>query len=56
MMSVNLNYIAILNINGADYCCIINRIRNYDAVNLLQNANLKEGKKYHKIKNIYYHM
>ena len=34
--------IAILNICGIDYCCIINRISKSDAVNVLQNAGLTE--------------
>ena len=42
LMSVNLNNIAILNINSADYRCIINGISKSDAVNLLQNTNLTE--------------
>ena len=29
---------------GADYCCIINGMKKNDAVNLLQNANLTEGR------------
>ena len=33
---------AILNINGADYRCIINGISKSDAVNLLKNADLTE--------------
>ena len=36
MMSINLNNIAIFNINGADYDCIINGISKNYAVNLLQ--------------------
>ena len=40
MMSINLINIAILNINGADYRCIINGISKSDVVKLLQNANL----------------
>ena len=40
MMSVNLNDVAILNIKGADYCGIISGIRQIDAVDVLQNANL----------------
>ena len=44
MMFVNLSNIAILNIDGADYCCIINGISKSDAVNLLQNANLNESR------------
>ena len=42
MMSVNLNLIAILNINGADYYYIISRMGKSGTVNLLQNANLTE--------------
>ena len=44
MMFVNLSNIAILNIDGADYCCIINGISKSDAVNLLQNVNLNESR------------
>ena len=44
MIPVNLNDIAILNIRGVDYCCMINRINKSNAVNLLQNANLREGR------------
>ena len=40
MMSINLNDIAILNICGVDYRCIINRISKREAVNLLRNADL----------------
>ena len=43
-MPVNLNDIAFLNVNGADYRCIINGISKNDAVNLLQNTNLTEGR------------
>ena len=40
MMSINLNKIAILSVNGVDYHCIINRISKIDALNLfLKNAN-----------------
>ena len=42
MMSMNLYDIAILNINGANYCCIINRISKSEATKLLQNADLSE--------------
>ena len=45
MMSINLNDIAILNIRGVDYRCIINRIRKSDTVDLLQNADLTEEKR-----------
>ena len=38
MMSMSLRDIAVLNINGADYRCVINRISKSEARNLLQNA------------------
>ena len=41
---MRLSDTAILNINGADYCCIMNemsKIKNV-AINLLQNADLTE--------------
>ena len=44
MISTNLKDIAILNIGGVDYGCIINKS---EAVNLLQNADLTEEKEYH---------
>ena len=40
MMSMNLRDIAILNMKGADYCCIISRINKYEAINLMQNIDL----------------
>ena len=42
MMSMNFSNIAILNINVADYCCIISGISKSEAVNLLQNIDLTE--------------
>ena len=42
IMSVNLSDIAILNIKGSDYCCIISLISKNEAINLLQNADLTE--------------
>ena len=44
MTCINLNDIAILNIQGIDYRCIINGISKCDAVNLLQNSTLTEGR------------
>ena len=41
----NLNDIAVLNINGADYCCIINGFSKSDGVNLIHHASLIEGKR-----------
>ena len=41
-MSMNLSNFDILNIKGADYCCIINKICKSEAVNLLQKADLNK--------------
>ena len=41
MMSINLNNIVILKIQGVDYH-FINGISKSDAINLLQNTNLAE--------------
>ena len=40
MMSVNISDIAILNIKGADYHCIISGICKNEAVNLLEKTDL----------------
>ena len=42
MMSINLSDIAILNIKGSDYHCIISLISKNEAINLMQNADLTE--------------
>ena len=42
MMSVNLSDIAILNIKGSDYRCIISSISKDEAINLMENAYLTE--------------
>ena len=42
MMSVNLSVIAILNIKGSDYCCIIRLTSKNEAVYLLKDADLTE--------------
>ena len=42
LMSVNLSDIAVLNIKGSDYRCIISLIRKNEAINLLQNADLNK--------------
>ena len=39
-MSKNLSHVAILNIKGSDYHCIISLINKNEAINLLQNASL----------------
>ena len=41
-MTINLSDIAILNIKGSDYCCIISLIIKNEAIELLQNAYLTE--------------
>ena len=40
MVSVNLTDIAILNIKGLDYQCIISLISKNEAINLIQTADL----------------
>ena len=42
MMSINLSDIAILNINGPDYHCIISLISKNKAIDLMENADLSE--------------
>ena len=42
IMSMNLSDTAILNINGADYCCIIKKVSKSEAINLLQNGKKSE--------------
>ena len=42
---MNLSDIAILNIKGSDYHCIISRISKNKAINLLQNLKLQNVKK-----------
>ena len=49
IISINLNGITILNINGADYCYIINGIIKKDALNLLKNSELTEKRSIIKI-------
>ena len=52
MISVNLNNIAILNIQDVNYCHIINGISKCGAVNVLENADLTEKRSTKKIKKI----
>ena len=60
MMSISLNGIAVLSINGANYGCIINGISKNDALNLLkicwfyrQEKNIMKVKNYNKFVTIY---
>ena len=42
MMSMNLIDIALSNIKGANYCCVISRINKSEAVNLMHNIYMTE--------------
>ena len=44
MMSMNFGDTAILNIHGADSCCIISGIRKNKAIKLMQIVGLSEEK------------
>ena len=54
---MNLSDIAILNIKGSDYRCIISLISENEAINLMQNADLTKKsinyKKYKNFENMY---
>ena len=39
---MNLSGIAILNIKGSDYCCIISLISKNETIHLMQNVDLTE--------------
>ena len=56
MMSVNLSNIAISNIKGSDYCCIISLISKNEAINLVQNAHLTKKSEALQIINIYFNI
>ena len=53
MISMNLSDIAILNIKGSNYRCIISLISKNEAINLMQNADLTKKSKTWKI---YFHI
>ena len=44
-MPMNLGNITILNINGADYHCIINRISKNEAIKIMRNIKLNKKTK-----------
>ena len=54
---MNLSDIAIINIKGSDYRCIISLISENEAINLMQNADLTKKsinyKKYKNFENMY---
>ena len=52
MMSMNLSNIVILNIDGADYHCIISGISKGEVINLMKNINLTENVEYYMKKKI----
>ena len=56
MMSINLSDIAILNIKGSDYRCIISLISKNEAINLMQNADLTEKSGTSNIINLFSYM
>ena len=56
MMSVKIHENAILNIHGADYCSIINRINKSEAVNLLQSPELSKKVNHYKYVIFLYHL
>ena len=45
MLSMNLSNIAILNIKGSDYHCIISFTGKNEAMNLMQNADLTKKRR-----------
>ena len=53
MMSVTISDIAISNIKGSDYRCIISLISKREAINLLKNTDLTEKSGTISIKKIY---
>ena len=42
LIIMNLSDTSILNIESADYCCIISRITKSEAINFMQNTNLSK--------------
>ena len=55
MMSMVVSDVDILNVKGADYCCIISGISKSEAINLMQNIDLPKTAAYCKT-NFFYHM
>ena len=45
---MNFINVAILNIEGSDFCGIISRISKNEAINLMQNADLTEKAEHYK--------
>ena len=53
---MNLSDIAILNIKGSDYRCIISLISKNKAINLMQSADLTKKAEHYKTSKIYFHI
>ena len=53
---MNLTDVAILNIHGIDYRCIINGISKSEAINLIKNIDLSEKSKTLENIKIYFHI
>ena len=49
MISIKLSDIAIPNIKGAGYSCIISSISKYEAINIMQNIDLTKKREHYKI-------
>ena len=45
MIPMNLNDIAILNIKGSDFCCIIRGISKSEVIKLMQNTDLTKKRR-----------
>ena len=56
MICRNLSNITILNIDGVNYCCIINIISKSEAKNLIQNVNISEKNNIRKQKKLLKHL
>ena len=56
MICRNLSNITILNIDGVNYCCIINIISKSEAKNLIQSVNISEKKNIRKQKKLLKHL
>ena len=56
MMSMKLHENAVLNIHGADYCSVINRINKSEAVNLPQSPDLSKKVSHYKYVIFLYHL
>ena len=56
MMCMKLSDIAILNIKGAEYCCIISGISKNEAIKLIENISLTKKKQVIIKRKFYYHI